>query len=117
MLPLDGVPQFTVLLLSMGFSVYAAQFIHRLEDLRESPNPATRLRERANRYLPWLRATLCVFMVDNLAILFRIGLGMYGIGDLALDLAIVSLIFLANALLTIISVMSYLRRTPKILTA
>lgn len=32
MLLLDGVPQFTVLLLTMAFSVYVAQFIHRLVD-------------------------------------------------------------------------------------
>ena len=106
MLPLDGVPQFTVLLLSMGFSVYVAQFIHRLNDLIRTSDDQGRI-ERARIYRRWLVATLYVFMIDNLAIFFRIGLRPFGIAELAFDLSIVSLIFLANILLTIISVKSY----------
>ena len=107
MLPLDGVPQFTVLLLSMGFSVYVAQFIHRLEDIIHTSDDQGSI-ARARKYKPWLVATLAVFMLDNLTIFLRIGLRPFNIADLAFDLFIVSLIFLANTLLTIVAVSSYM---------
>lgn len=111
MLPLDGVPQFTLLLLAMGFSAYVAQFIHRLDVVIraavEQKEKDTEVKARA--YRNWLRATLTVLIVDNFAILFRIGLRMFDIGYLAFDLSIVSLIFLVNILLSFISFMSYRR--------
>lgn len=83
-LPLDGPPQFVLLAMSMAFSVYIAQFLHRLHE--------------QNRYqkMPPLQAALVLSISLTTLLFVRIGLAAFSLGAMGMDICIVVLLFLAH---------------------
>lgn len=107
MLPLDGVPQFVALFLSMSFSAYTAQFLNRIDELIAKESTSESVKELARSYRKHLRKILAVFIVSSTTIFFRIFLWSFGKGHLFLDLAVISLLLAGHILLTYVSYKSY----------
>lgn len=87
-LPLDGSPQFTLLVLSMGFSAYVVQFLHRLYEKKN-------FKDR-----PPLLFALTFFMLTTTVLFVRILLRTWWqFGHLAIDISILTLLFPAHVAL------------------